>query len=52
RVCDSIVGELESEEYRDQELDFSYEIMGNVAYTVCSHCMGELHLGREIKYFH
>jgi len=52
RVCDSIVGELETEEHFRQELDYALEVMGNVAYTVCSHCMSELLAGRGKSYFH
>lgn len=52
RVCDGIVGELDTEEHGRQELDFSFEVVGNVAYTICTDCMNELFAGRGITYYH
>lgn len=50
RCCDAIVGELETDDSRAQGMEFSLEVVGNVAYTLCSQCMQELD-GYRIAYF-
>lgn len=50
RCCDTIVGELETDDSKLLGMDFSVEIVGNVAYTLCSQCMKELDVKR-ITYF-
>lgn len=50
RCCDSIVGELDTDEPRTTGMEFSFEVVGNVAYTLCSQCMRELDSSR-IAYF-
>ncbi|NLI93911.1 MAG: hypothetical protein GX434_17455 [Peptococcaceae bacterium] len=42
RCCDSIIGELEVDDSRTLGMDHSLEVIGNVAYTLCSQCMKEL----------
>lgn len=44
RCCDRIIGELDTEESRILGTDNSLEVVGNIAYTVCSPCMQELNL--------
>lgn len=46
RCCDAIVGELETEDSRAVAVDYSFEVVGNVAYTLCSQCMQELDVRR------
>jgi len=50
RCCDAIVGEIDTEENRNQGLDYSSEITGNVAFTVCPHCMQELDINVKTYY--
>jgi hypothetical protein len=42
RCCDAIVGELDSDDSKSLVADYSVEVIGNVAYTLCSKCMREL----------
>jgi len=42
RCCDSIIGELETDDSKTLGIDSSLEVVGNVAYTLCSRCMQEL----------
>lgn len=42
RCCDSIVGELEADDPETMGMEFSLELVGNVAYTLCSQCMQDL----------
>jgi hypothetical protein len=50
RCCDAIVGELETDDSRIAGLDYSLEVRGNVAYTLCSRCMQELDGSRPSYY--
>ncbi|MCM1565067.1 hypothetical protein [Dehalobacter sp. 4CP] len=50
RCCDTIVGELEMDDTRPLRMDFSIEIKGNVAYTLCSKCMRELDISGVTYY--
>jgi hypothetical protein len=50
RCCDTIVGELEMDDTRPLRMDFSVEIKGNVAYTLCSKCMRELDISGVTYY--
>ncbi len=50
RCCDAIVGELETDDSRSIGMDYSIEVIGNVAYTVCSQCMRELDIVRASYY--
>jgi len=50
RCCDSIIGELDTDESKALGMDSSLEVVGNVAYTLCSQCMRELDFNR-ITYF-
>jgi len=45
RCCDTIIGELESEDSKTLRMDYSIEVVGNVAYAVCPRCMKELDVG-------
>lgn len=48
RCCDSIIGELETDDLNNLGMDV--EVMGNIAFSLCPHCMQELDLG-EITYY-
>ncbi len=50
RCCDSIIGELEAEDSKALGMDYSLEIVGNVAYTLCSRCMQELDINTKTYY--
>lgn len=50
RCCDSIIGELEVDDMKSISEDYSLEIIGNVAYTLCPRCMKELEV-RHITYY-
>ena len=50
RCCDSIIGELETDDLKTLRMDGSVEVVGNVAFAVCSHCIQELDTG-EIRYY-
>lgn len=47
RCCDAIVGELETDDTALLGIDFSLEVVGNVAYTLCSRCMQELDISMK-----
>lgn len=44
RCCDTIVGELEADDSGTIGMDYSLELDGNVAYTLCPQCMQELNM--------
>jgi hypothetical protein len=50
RCCDSIIGELEIDDTKTLGLDYSLEVVGNIAYTLCSRCMQELDMNTRIYY--
>lgn len=50
RCCDTIVGELETDDARTLRMDYSIEVEGNVAYTLCPKCMRELDIHRATYY--
>jgi len=50
RCCDSIVGELETDDSRGSGIDHSFEVVGNVAYTLCTQCMKDLDINRSTYY--
>ncbi len=51
RCCDAIIGELEADDFRTSGLEHSVEIVGNVAYTLCSRCMQDLNIS-GLTYYH
>ena len=50
RCCDSIVGELEADDPKALGMDASIEVVGNVAFTLCPHCMQDLDIGGVTYY--
>ncbi|NLL52612.1 MAG: hypothetical protein GX248_07920 [Peptococcaceae bacterium] len=50
RCCDSIIGELETDNSKTQGIDSSLEVVGNVAYTLCPLCMQELDINPRVYY--
>lgn len=50
RCCDAIIGELETDDRGTLATDSSVEVMGNVAFALCPHCMQELNIS-EITYY-
>jgi len=50
RCCDSIIGELEIEDTKVLTLDYSLDVIGNVAYTLCPRCLQELDISSRNYY--
>lgn len=48
--CDAIIGELETDDSGSITADFSVEVAGNVAYTICPRCMQELAVSDRAYY--
>lgn len=48
--CDAIIGELDIEDPGTLGRDYSLEVIGNVAYTLCPHCMQELDINTRSHY--
>lgn len=42
RCCDRIIGELETDDPKTLGVDHSLEVVGNIAYTICTRCWQEL----------
>jgi hypothetical protein len=50
RCCDTIIGELDTDDAKALGTDHSLEVIGNVAYTICSQCMKELDIN-GVRYY-
>lgn len=46
-VCDSILGEIETDDLTRADYPTIMDIVGNVAYTLCPDCMRQLEVGPD-----
>lgn len=44
RACDRIIGEVEIDDLTSQNMDSIMDIVGNVAYALCSGCAHEMEI--------
>lgn len=44
QVCDRIIGEIEIDDLTSQNMDSIMDIVGNVAYALCSGCVHEMEI--------